>query len=81
MQMIVATNGSLRCLYDEAIDLAAIGRLSITRASHVEPDEQGRWLADLSPLTGPLLGPFILRSDALEAERAWLEAHWLSHWH
>ena len=52
MQMIVATNGSLRCLYDEAIDLAALGRLSITRASHVEPDEQGRWLADLAPVSG-----------------------------
>ena len=81
MQMIVATNGSLRCLYDEAIDLAAIGRLSITRASHVEPDEQGRWLADLRPSPARYSGHSFSVANALEAERAWLEAHWLSRWH
>ena len=78
MQMIVEPDGTLRCLYDEAIDLAALGRLSIARASYVEPDAQGHWLADLSPVAGPLLGPFERRSEALEAERAWLEANWLS---
>jgi hypothetical protein len=26
---------------------------------------------------GPVLGPFDRRSDALEAERDWLERHWL----
>jgi len=35
--------------YTEALDLAALGSLSIRRASHVEPDEQGRWWADLAP--------------------------------
>ena len=30
----------------------------IRRASHVEPDEAGRWWADLSPVGGPRLGPF-----------------------
>ncbi len=62
----------VRCLYDEAIDLAALGRLSITRASHVEPDDAGQWFADLAPVSGPRLGPFDRRSEALEAERAWL---------
>jgi hypothetical protein len=75
MQLIVAPDGSVRCLYDEVIDLAALGRLSITRASNVEPNATGHWLADLSPVAGPLLGPFDHRSDALRAEREWLEAN------
>ena len=78
MQMVVQSDGSVCCLYDEAIDLAAFGRLSITRASHVEPDLEGRWLADLAPVAGPCLGPFEHRSDALDAERVWLEANLLS---
>ena len=32
-----------------AVDLAALGVLSIRRASHVEPDEEGRWWVDLGP--------------------------------
>jgi len=78
MQLVVQTNGTLRCLYDEAIDLAEFGPMSIARASHVEPDDAGRWLADLSPVAGPLLGPFERRSDALDAELAWLDANWLT---
>ena len=77
MQLIIDAAGSITCLYDEAIDLAAIGALTITRASHVEPDERGQWRADLAPVGGPALGPFEGRSDALEAEREWLEGSWL----
>ena len=32
----------------------ALGQLTIRRASHVEPDEWGRWTADLTPIAGPL---------------------------
>ncbi len=49
----------------------------IARASLVEPDGDGRWHADLRPCRGPVLGPFARRSEALAAEGAWLEAHWL----
>ena len=77
MQLVILPSGTARCLYDEAIDLSALGKSFITRASHVEPDQHGGWLADLSPVGGPLLGPFPHRSDALAAEKAWLEAHWL----
>ena len=31
----------------------------------------------MSPVGGPALGPFLRRSDALEAEVALLEANWL----
>jgi hypothetical protein len=77
VNLVVHPDGSLQCVYDETIDLAAIGQLAIRRGSHVEPDEGGQWFADLSPVAGPRLGPFALRSDALAAERVWLET-WLS---
>ena len=77
MQMMIDPSGTLRCVYGEQIDLAAIGPLEISRASHVEPDEHGRWVADLSPVDGPSLGPFDQRSQALEAEQQWLDEHWL----
>jgi hypothetical protein len=77
MELVIGSSGQVRCLYDEAIDLATFGNLQITRASHVEPDEQGSWWADLATVNGPTLGPFRQRSDALNAERFWLEVNWL----
>jgi hypothetical protein len=77
MELIIAPSGAICCIYGEELDLHVLGRLSIRRGSHVEPDRQGQWLADLAPVGGPVLGPFRLRSDALEAERTWLERHWL----
>jgi hypothetical protein len=77
MQLLIDGDGSVWCLYDQALDLRSFGTLSIRRASHVEPDEHGRWLADMSPVAGPMLGPFAARSEALAAETAWLEEHWL----
>jgi hypothetical protein len=69
MQMLVQTNGAVRCVYGEELDLPRLGRLTITRGSHVEPTADGQWTADMSPVTGPVLGPFPSRSDALTAER------------
>src|SRR5690606_20901883 len=77
MTLIFESDGRVRGIYGEEIALDALGRPRISRASHVEPDNQGRWLADLSPVGGPVLGPFDRRSEALEAEVAWLEEHWL----
>jgi hypothetical protein len=72
MEFVVGVDGVARCIYDEALDLREIGRLSITRASHVEPDAEGHWWADMGPSGGPVLGPFDSRSEALGAEREWL---------
>lgn len=78
MQLVIQPDGSVRCVYGESVDLHALGSITIKRGSHVEPDSHGQWFADLSPVSGPMLGPFPARSQALEAETAWLEAHWLN---
>ena len=77
MQLVIQPDGAVRCIYDEAIDLNSLGRPVISRGSYVEPDRQGRWFADMGPVSGPRLGPFERRIHALAAERRWLEANWL----
>jgi hypothetical protein len=77
MEILVTPAGTIRCLYDESLNLHALGGLSISRGSHVEPTSAGQWAADLSPVNGPILGPFPNRSLALAAEQKWLETHWL----
>ena len=79
MELLISPDGTVRCLYDEAIDLTALGQPIIRRASRVEPDASGAWWADLLPARGPDLGPFARRSEALAAERAWLTQHLLVH--
>ena len=75
MELVVSSNGVVRCLYEETLSLESLGILRITRASHVGPDSAGKWYADLAPVDGPRLGPFALRSEALTAERDWLNQH------
>jgi hypothetical protein len=74
MELVVDAGGDVRCIYGEELDLREIGKLQITRASHVEPDRDGFWWADMGPVDGPVLGPFRGRSEALAAEREWLGA-------
>lgn len=77
MQIVIDTQGGIRCVYSETVDLARLGRMTIARGSHVEPDSAGNWHANLIPVDGPLLGPFDKRSAALAAETRWLCDHWL----
>ncbi len=72
MELYIDPTGVATSLYDETISLAVLGQLTIHRASHVEPDSHGEWWADLAPSGGPRLGPFSVRSAALQAETAWL---------
>jgi hypothetical protein len=72
MDLIVAETGDARCIYGEELDLHTLGHLTITRASHVEPDSQGRWLADMGPSGVPVLGRFVSRISELWSEREWL---------
>lgn len=78
MQLVIATTGSVRCVYDELLDLSSLGQIRIARGSHVEPDAEGNWSADLGPVSGPRLGPYGKRSEALAAETEWLDRNWLS---
>ena len=61
---------------DEAMILAEVvlgGEMSITRASHVDYDNDLRgWTADMGPSGGPVLGPFSTRTVALAKEVQWL---------
>lgn len=70
MDLVVAPNGTVTAIYAETVDLRTLGFTTITRASHVEPDVDGQWLAHI--IDGPVLGPFTRRSDALAAEVKWL---------
>ena len=72
MELVVDAGGDVRCVYGEELDLRELGKLQITRASHVEPDRDGFWWADMGPVDGPVLGPFKNRTEALGAERGWL---------
>ena len=77
MELLISPNGTARCVYGEAIDLAQLGALTIQRGSHVEPNEHSEWMVDLSPVGGPKLGPFAVRSVALTEEMVWLSQNWL----
>ncbi len=77
MQLIIAPDSGIRCLYDETLPLTEFGRLDIARGSHVEPTSAGEWTAELTPVGGPTLGPFTTRSQALLVEQQWLTEHWL----
>ena len=78
MELVVDAGGGVRCVYGEELDLREFGKLQITRASHVEPDRDGFWWADMEPVDGPVLGPYGSRTEALRAERGWLLAARLS---
>ena len=78
LELFVASDGTAKCLYGEALNLAAFGSLSIERASHVEPDDRGGWTVDLSPVGGPTLGPYLTRGHALAVEAEWLTRHRLA---
>ena len=75
MELVVGVDGVARCIYGDELDLREIGKLQITRASHVEPDRDGFWWADMGPVDGPVLGPYGSRTEALGAEREWLLAN------
>ena len=44
------------------------------RASNVYPTEAG-WMADLTLVGGPLLGPYDDREEAINDEVTWLQGH------
>ena len=80
--IVLDEDGTIRFIHDDDLALLlACGAASIARASHVEPNEQAQWEADLEPVGGPTLGPFPTRRAALQAEVAWLNEHVLGNLH
>lgn len=72
---IVVSGGKARFIYsDDLLGLTAMGKQTTRRASHVEPTDEG-WIADLTPVNGPVLGPFPTRSEALQMEVDWLKSN------
>ena len=77
IELVIDPDGTANCIYTDDLDLAQLGEVQVRRGSHCEPDEFGRWWADLAPVAGPKLGAFAKRSDAIRAEVAWLRQHWV----
>ena len=83
LDIVIRPDGTTSFVYDDRIAEAFADVTATTRrASFVEPArvygiESNGWVADLSPVNGPILsGPdyrgFDTRQDALDAERQWL---------
>lgn len=76
--MLVTAGGRIAFVWDDQLQplwACLSGKVpgcrDVVRVSHIEPGPGG-WLADLSPIHGPTLGPFDLRGAALQAEHNWL---------
>ena len=76
-ELIIGLGGKVRMIYSELVEPHALGAPTIERGSLVEPDQNGFWWADLTPVNGPRLGPYHMRSKAISAEIAWLREFWL----
>lgn len=74
----ISPKGTIAFIYQDTLrPLLTAGKATIRRASHVEPTPDGQWTADLTPVGGPILGPYLTRVEALTAETDWLTQHWL----
>lgn len=70
----IAPDGEIAFIYsDDLAEFLDLGDAQVSRASHVEPEGDGGWSADMSPVAGPKLTGFRLRSEALAAEVEWLK--------
>jgi hypothetical protein len=76
MNLLIRPDGTVECIYAESVDLSTLGTPDIERASHVEPDKQGRWWAKIKTrFCQTNLGPFPKRSAAIAAEVRFLTEH------
>ncbi len=69
MTLEVTPDGNIRCLYTDEIDLPQLGRLQVSRASHIEYDNRLHKWTVTSAKTGKRLHSSMTRESALEWER------------
>jgi hypothetical protein len=69
---VIKPTGLFVAIYSDDWAYEKLGKPCIRRASHVEPDESGRWFADMTTSSGPILGPFRKRQEAINAELEYL---------
>ena len=67
------TNGEAIFIYEDGHPSLGLGKAETKRASHVEPNELGYWVADLYPVGGPQLPESKERTQALNSEAKWLD--------
>ncbi len=73
---LVVKAGRIQAIYDdEMIGLFPFNKVTVMRASHVEPQSRGGWSADLTPVGGPILKDFLTRKQALDAEAQYINQH------
>lgn len=80
-QVSIRPNGTVEFIYHDSMlpYMDNFSHRKITRVSHVEPNEDGMWVADMSPVNGPHSPPFTTREEALQWESEWLENNYLTH--
>jgi hypothetical protein len=72
---LVIKAGTITAIYDDALTALFDGAdVDIRRATRVEPDGKN-WIADLSPVGGPVLRGFTTRKAALAAEVRYLDRY------
>lgn len=78
LRLSIDQSGVIEAIYsDDLAGLCELGAATITRASNVEPYAREDWAAGgwaATMANGVVLGPYRLRSEALAAEVAYLEA-------
>jgi hypothetical protein len=73
IRLAITPSGTVSAIHDDELaGLFGEGTVRISRASMVEPTADGQWTAEMVA-DGTVLGPYKLRSEALAAERDWLE--------
>jgi hypothetical protein len=77
---LVAKNGELHAIYDDAlVPLFDGASVETRRASHVEPHSgfcgDTCWSADMRPIGGPVFSGFKTRQEALDAEVRYINRH------
>ena len=78
VELLITADGSTQYIHsDEAAAFCEELPLRTQRASTIEPDEQGQWWVDLSPVGGPRLGPYApsQRARAVKDEIEWVRQH------